>query len=915
MVVVMAIGLFQLSARSEYIQPVDVKVSNGEGSKGALIEGEALDDGPVGSPTSTHAEGEGMWNSVGSTKAEAVFDLGKTVDLTKVYLWNYNGSETDQGMRDVQVLISSDSDINTTNFTGIAEISLTEGGTAVQTFNVTGTEVRLVKLKCVRNWGHGFAVGLAEARFESGQIEGSVPVVIIDGLKDGDAILSGKDYTLKVKATDKDNDLSKVEFYDGAIKTGEVTRAPFQWIHKTVASGEHTFRVVGTDKAGHKSFSTVDVLAKEVVNGRIEQIDDTAGEGTGQNQISYSTSGWTLAPGNANDPRFQQNDHYASASGAFYELKFVGVKVEVYATVASHHGTAKASIDGGTEFTINFKAAQRGEQVLVWSSAKLPNKEHTLKVTATGDGVITADRFDVQISEIVQVDDEADIGDGLNQIKYTGAWNLAPGNASDPRFKNNDHYTDVKGATYEVRFIGVKIDVFATVASHHGTAKATIDGGTEYIINQKLPQRGEQVHVFSSPLLQNKEHVLKVTVAGDGVVTADRFDIETVAANSKDLAFVRKWTAKMNEFVVELENTAASKVVVDSLRLTIDGATARFDSSSSGNSLLISHKPSAPFAPGSDHPFKLQARDGEGNNVGTEATFSIPRTPFPIAGLGGPKSADGNWGIRQIWRGGRADALVTAVGIAGAATRTPFTGRVYDTNAPVVNFAYSLSPGAGGIFPDDHPFPAEGAGATSVDIVLVGRALVRIPRAGDWTIGVHSEKGFGLRVSEVPFVSVSGLGRIDENYPEYLIQPNPSADSNTRGVLKVTAAGDYLVELISWNRTGAANVEMYSAEGAFAEDSETDTWKLIGAEGGWTIVAEKSAIGPIVLGKVTLNGGVFGIEFESAAPAASHQLLQTTDFKSWTPAPGATVESTGASKGRITVNASAANQFYRVSAK
>ena len=81
------------------------------------------------------------------------------------------------------------------------------------------------------------------------------------------------------------------------------------------------------------------------------------------------------------------------------------------------------------------------------------------------------------------------------------------------------------------------------------------------------------------------------------------------------------------------------------------------------------------------------------------------------------------------------------------------------------------------------------------------------------------------------------------------------------------------------------------------------------------VVAEKSAAGPIVLGKVTLNGGVFVIELESSAPAANHQLLQTTDFKSWTPAPGATVESTGASKARITVSASAAHHFYRVSVK
>jgi mannan endo-1,4-beta-mannosidase len=44
------------------------------------------------------------------------------------------------------------------------------------------------------------------------------------------------------------------------------------------------------------------------------------------------------------------------------------VKIEVFATVASHHGTARATIDAGTIYTINYKATQRAEQVLVWSS-------------------------------------------------------------------------------------------------------------------------------------------------------------------------------------------------------------------------------------------------------------------------------------------------------------------------------------------------------------------------------------------------------------------------------------------------------------------------------------------------------------------------------------------------------------------
>jgi hypothetical protein len=58
---------------------------------------------------------------------------------------------------------------------------------------------------------------------------------------------------------------------------------------------------------------------------------------------------------------------------------------------------------------------------------------------------------------------------------------LAEGNENDPRFKNNDHWSNEAEAYFEVRFSGSKIDIYETVASHHGSAIATIDGGAETV--------------------------------------------------------------------------------------------------------------------------------------------------------------------------------------------------------------------------------------------------------------------------------------------------------------------------------------------------------------------------------------------------------------------------------------------------
>src|SRR5687767_1199992 len=103
----------QLSA--DFIQPVAVYVQNGEASQEALINGQGFDDPGLGSPASIHnTSAAEMWSAVGSIRESATFDLGMTTNLTKVYIWNYNApNATDVGMREVEVQVSSETDITT----------------------------------------------------------------------------------------------------------------------------------------------------------------------------------------------------------------------------------------------------------------------------------------------------------------------------------------------------------------------------------------------------------------------------------------------------------------------------------------------------------------------------------------------------------------------------------------------------------------------------------------------------------------------------------------------------------------------------------------------------------------------------------------------------------------------------------
>lgn len=770
-----------ITIHADFIQPVAVQASNGEATQESLINGFGFDFPEIGAPDALHVPFDSeMWSVAGSIRADAIFDLGERVDLTKVYVWNYNAPDnTDRGMKEVEVLVSSDADMDSANFTGIALISLTEGGEAGQAFDVVGTDVRLVKLKGISNWGHGWSVGLAEVRFESGNITGAVPSIVIDTPHEGDVIPSGTEITLEATIRDGDNDILNVEFFDGPTKLDETARRPYSTVIPTPSTGNHAFRVVVTDQSGKVAWSTVELSVRELVADRIEQIDDTTDE-----------------------------------------------------------------------------------------------------------------------------------GESLNQVFYSEGWTLAQGNENDPRFNNNDHYSNVRNSFIEVKFTGVKIDVFATVASHHGSGVATIDGGTEYEISYKATQRAEQAFVWSSPILLNREHVLRIEVSGNGVVTVDRFDVHVSDTIDQERAVIKKVTPSAATLTVELEDAGASVVDPASVSLSVDGTTVTASVVKSPPTTTITYSPATAFSPGSSHTVSIAATDSSGTVLTLEAPFDLPKPPFPLSGLGGPFSTAGQWGFRQIWNAGRADALVTAVEIALSANEPGFTGSIDDTSLQFIDHGESMNPGVDGVIPGSLALPAETEGLSENDFVIVARAKVRIPRSGDWTIGVHTDEGFALRFIGASFSSVFGNGILDENFPEYIAFETNTGDSNTRGVLEGITAGDYEIEFISWERVGTSAYEIYAAEGILEEDDWTFDWFLIGELGGLQIIAS----GPkLATTGISLTGNGVSIDFVSPTPDGQHQLQESTDLENWTRVTSATFSKSGTYGVRASVNSvTGSAKFYRV---
>jgi hypothetical protein len=387
--------LVPLTANAEFILPEEIVfISNGEDSADALIDDFDLFDEPP-TPQSIHDPAGGNWSAVGSIKADIVFDLGERISLTKAYIWNFNANgSTDAGMKAIEIAVAGATDVETAHFTTVAAATLEEGGEEAQIVEFAATDTRLVRIRSLSNHGNGFTIGLAEVRFERGEVEGNVPSILVQSPREGEVIPLGSPIEISFTPTKEEDNIVKAEFFDGDTLLNSNEQGGHSFTLEGAELGEHVLKVVATEASGHVVWSTVTVAVRDAVGRKISQVDDAEDEGDGLGQIAY-TGAWNLAQGNENDPRFKNNDHWSNEADAFFEVRFSGAKIDVYATVASHHGSAIATIDDGAEFDVSYTAEQRGEQVLVWSSPVLPDGEHVLRITNVGDGVVTADRFDV----------------------------------------------------------------------------------------------------------------------------------------------------------------------------------------------------------------------------------------------------------------------------------------------------------------------------------------------------------------------------------------------------------------------------------------------------------------------------------------------------------------------------------------
>ena len=135
-------------------------------------------------------------------------------------------------------------------------------------------------------------------------------------------------------------------------------------------------------------------------------------------------------------------------------------------------------------------------------------------------------------------------------------------------------------------------------------------------------------------------------------------------------------------------------------------------------------------------------------------------------------------------------------------------------------------------------YPGLTIGTDADDFAVKTTGALHIPTGGTWTFGVSSDEGFLLEIGGATMDPLTATGgavvvtTLTANDTLEFTGTRTAGDSLVQ-VTSMTAA-DYPINLITFERSGGAEVELYAAPGTFAAVSDTNTWRLVGdtANGG-----------------------------------------------------------------------------------
>lgn len=110
---------------------------------------------------------------------------------------------------------------------------------------------------------------------------------------------------------------------------------------------------------------------------------DDAIEGSGYNEFNYVGNGWQHCSGCGSE-LYDATNSWDNVAGDYVTVKFSGTQIKFYGVKDPKHGIGAVSIDGGPETNIDFYAAVRAGNQLMWTSPILADADHVFKIRVTG---------------------------------------------------------------------------------------------------------------------------------------------------------------------------------------------------------------------------------------------------------------------------------------------------------------------------------------------------------------------------------------------------------------------------------------------------------------------------------------------------------------------------------------------------
>jgi Glycosyl hydrolase family 59/Secretion system C-terminal sorting domain len=146
----------------------------------------------------------------------------------------------------------------------------------------------------------------------------------------------------------------------------------------TYSSGQIGLRVATWQNAEFDNLSVI-----STGDNGWTSIDDAV-QGSGPEQFNFVGTSWQHCTGCGAD-LYGQSNSWDNTVNDYVTIEFIGTKIDFYGVKDPGHGIGAVSIDGGSETNIDFYAATRIGDQLMWTSPALAAGNHVFKLRVTGN--------------------------------------------------------------------------------------------------------------------------------------------------------------------------------------------------------------------------------------------------------------------------------------------------------------------------------------------------------------------------------------------------------------------------------------------------------------------------------------------------------------------------------------------------